>query len=267
MNKLKYIIVTALTLFSVLALGCGASKTEEQKPKPADVTLRMAAAASLEQVFSQKLITMFNAKYPHIKIEGVYDGSGKLQAQIENGLQADLFISAATKQMQALQSKGYMDEATVAPLLENQLVLIVPQADKGKLQGFEDIAKAKQPAIGDPASVPAGQYAREALTKLGLWEQVSSKASLGTNVTQVLHWVAEGSSDAGLVYATDAALQKQKVFVVAAAPAGALKKPVIYPLGVLKKAPQPKEAKLLADFLRSNEAMQIFKEYGFQQAK
>ena len=96
---------------------------------------------------------------------------------------------------------------------------------------------------------------------------MSAKASLGTNVTQVLNWVAEGSADAGLVYATDAALLKDKVQVVAEAPQGALQKPVIYPIGVLQKAPQAAAAKEFAAFLQSDEAMKIFEEYGFARAK
>ena len=93
------------------------------------------------------------------------------------------------------------------------------------------------------------------------------KASLGTNVTQVLHWVGGGSADAGLVYATDAALIKDKVRVVAEAPAGSLKKPIIYPIGILKNAPQTNAAKELASFLQSEEAMQAFAKYGFARAK
>ena len=141
------------------------------------------------------------------------------------------------------------------------------EEQKKRLEGFTDFSKAKHPAIGDPASVPAGQYAKEALTKLGQWDGIQGKVSLGTNVTQVLNWVAEGSADTGLVYATDAALLKDKVTVVAEAPAGSLKKPVIYPIGVLAKAPQAEAAKDFAAFLQTEEAMKIFAAYGFAQAK
>lgn len=261
MKKIFLLLFAALLLIA----GCGG----EQKAKIQDTkTVRLAAAASMEKVFTQKLIPLYQQKHPGVKIEGVYDASGKLQSQIESGLAADVFISAANKQMQALSDKGYMDKTTVKPLLENKLVLIVPaQNANAAIKDFASLAAAKHPAIGDPASVPAGQYAREALTKLGLWDKVSAKASLGTNVTQVLNWVAEGSADAGLVYATDAALLKDKVQVVAEAPAGALAKPVIYPIGVLQKAPQAAEAKSFAEFLQTDEAMKIFEEYGFARAK
>ena len=262
MKKILLLLLAALLAIA----GCGG----EQKATKAETTkaLQLAAAASMEKVFTQKLIPLYEQKHPGVKIEGVYDASGKLQAQIEAGLAADVFISAANKQMQALSDKGYMDKATVKPLLENKLVLIVPtQNANAAVKDFASLVAAKQPAMGDPASVPAGQYAKEALTKLGLWEQVSAKASLGTNVTQVLNWVAEGSADAGLVYATDAALLKDKVSVVAEAPQGALAKPVIYPIGVLQKAPQAAEARSFAEFLQTDEAMKIFEEYGFARAK
>lgn len=252
-------ILSSLLLLAVgagMLAGCGNDKPAEKQQ------VRIAAAASLEKVFTEKLIPMFNKKYPDIKIEGTYDSSGKLQMQIEQGLAADLFISAATKQMQALTDKGYMDKQKTVPLLENKLVLIVPAASDKKAAAFTDIAAAVQPAVGDPKSVPAGQYAKEALEKLGLWQQVSSKASLGTNVTEVLHWVAEGSADAGIVYATDAAAS-DKVKVVAEAPAGVLAKPVIYPMGILKQAPHPQTAGKFYDFLRSKEAAKVFEEAGF----
>lgn len=263
MKKLLCLILATLLL---LAVGCGGS--EKAVAPKATKTLRLAAAASMEKVFTQKLIPMYQQKHPDVKIEGVYDASGKLQAQIESGLAADVFISAANKQLQALAGKGYIDKSTVKPLLENKLVLIVPKNNANPaIKDFASFAMAKHPAIGDPASVPAGQYAQEALTKLGFWDEVQAKASLGTNVTQVLNWVAEGSADAGLVYATDAALVKDKVKIIAEAPQGSLAKPVIYPVGVLKNAPQSVLAKDFAEFLQTDEAMKIFEEYGFARAK
>ena len=157
MKKLLCLVFSLMV--AVMAAGCGGGD------KQAGKTLRLAAAASMEKVFTQKLIPLYQQKHPEIKIEGVYDASGKLQAQIESGLAADVFISAANKQMNALSEKGYMDKSTVKPLLENKLVLIVPKSGSA-IKGFEDFSKAKHPAIGDPASVPAGQYAKEAL-KIG----------------------------------------------------------------------------------------------------
>lgn len=255
---MKKMIFWCLLLVGLAAVvsGCG----NEQKVTG---TVRVAAAASLEKVFTEKLIPLFNKQYPEIKVEGVYDGSGKLQVQIEEGLAADIFISASEKQMKALLQKKIMQQETVRPLLENKLVLIVAADAQQHIAKFEDLTKVKHPVIGDPKSVPAGQYAQEALSKLGVWEQVSSKASLGTNVTEVLHWVAEGSADAGIVYATDAA-SNNKVKVAAVVPTGVLQKPVIYPMGMLAKAPHADDAKKFYEFLHSAQASVIFKEAGFE---
>lgn len=236
-----------------------ASSEAEMDKEP--VTILVAAAASLEYSYTEQLIPMFQEQYPWITVEGTYDSSGKLQTQIEEGLEADVFMSAAMKQMNALNDEGLMASDSIVELLENKIVLIEP-AGSEKFSRFEDIANADMVAIGDPESVPAGQYAKEALTNLGLWDAVSTKMSLGTNVTQVLGWIAEGSADAGIVYATDAATTG-KVRVVAEAPASSLAEKVIYPVGITANSAHPEEAKLFTDFLASNEALAVFKEYGF----
>ena len=174
----------------------------------------MAAAASLEYSYEEELLPMFEKENPNITVKGTYDSSGKLQTQIEEGIEADVFMSAATKQMNALTEQGLVEKDSVVDLLQNQIVLITAADSTLDLQNFEDITKANVIAIGDPESVPVGQYSKEVLTNLGIWDAVSAKASLGTNVTEVLKWVEEGSADAGIVYATDAATT-DKVKVVA----------------------------------------------------
>ena len=211
----------------------------------------------------EKLIPLFEEQNPGVKVEGSYDSSGKLQTQIEEGMEADLFFSAATKQMDALTEEGYMKEDSEADLLENKIVAIVPKDSKLELNSFEDLANAETVALGDPDSVPAGQYAKEALTSLNLWDEVSAKASFGTNVTEVLNWVAEGSAEAGVVYATDAAARAEDVEVKAETPEGSLAKPVIYPVGILERTEHSAEAEAFLKFLQSDEAGEIFKEYGF----
>ena len=187
---MKKFLVLAMSLMAMIVLGCGGTSNKATSPAKEVKTVQLAAAASLEKVFEQQLIPMFNKKHPEIKIQGIYDASGKLQSQIENGLNADLFISAANKQMQALDKKGYMDSASIKPLLENKLVLIVPAKGESTIKEFKDLAKAKHPAIGDPASVPAGQYAKEALTSLAFGKQLSSKPARATKLPRYCHgWV------------------------------------------------------------------------------
>lgn len=114
-----------------------------------------------------------------------------------------------------------------------------------------------------PASVPAGQYAEEALTSLGIWDRIQDKVSFGTNVTEVLNQVAASSADAGIVYATDAASMAEQVDVIAEAPEGSLKKKVIYPVAVLKGSAHSEEAADFVEFLKTEEAMKVFEAYGF----
>lgn len=223
----------------------------------------VAAAASLKNAYEEELIPMFQEEHPEIIVTGTYDSSGKLQTQIEEGLEADVFMSAATAQMDALNEEGLIQTDTIVNLLENKIVLIAPASGGEDLNSFEDIVKARSIALGDPASVPAGQYAREALTNLGLWDQIQDRVSFGTNVTEVLNQVAASSADAGIVYATDAASMPEDVRVIGEAPEGSLAEPVIYPVAVVAASAHPEEARAFVDFLQTEEAMEVFESYGF----
>ncbi|MBT9776477.1 molybdate ABC transporter substrate-binding protein [Clostridium sp. MCC353] len=236
--------------------------SDEGKDSGGETKILIAAAASLKYSYDEELIPMFEAKYPGIKVEATYDSSGKLQTQIEEGLEADVFMSAAMKQMNALKEESMVDGDSIVELLENKIVLIVPEGSDSEITSFEDIVNADSIALGDPDSVPAGQYAKEALTSLGLWEDAAAKASLGTNVTEVLNWVAEGSADAGIVYATDAATT-ERVRVAADAPEGSLAKKVIYPVGVVSASEHKDAAEKFVKFLQTDEAIGVFEKYGF----
>ena len=292
MRKQLYAVAAAILAAGMLA-GCsgGAKETEEQTSVQAEketetakipaaaeaeteaasekeeTELLVAAAASLKNAYEEELIPMFEAQYPGVIVTGVYDSSGKLQTQIEEGLEADVFMSAATKQMDALNEKGLIAEDTIADLLENKIVLIVSTGSDKGIQSFEDIVKADSIALGDPASVPAGQYSEEALTNLGLWDQIQDKTSFGTNVTEVLNQVAAGSADAGIVYATDAASMADQVEVVAEAPEGSLKTKGIYPVAVVKGSANTEVAANFVEFLTSDEAMKVFEAYGFSKGE
>jgi molybdate transport system substrate-binding protein len=206
---------------------------------------------------------MFEEKYPGAKVTPTYASSGDLQSQIENGLDADVFMSAANKQMNKLAEEGLVDNKTNLQFLENKVVLIVPKDSKANITSFEDLKNVNGTiAIGDPASVPAGQYGQEVLNNTGLWDSVEPKLSLGTDVTAVLNQVAQGSADCGIVYATDAK-SNDNVKVVCEAPDSALKTPVIYPVAVLKNSSDPDAANKFLDFLQTKEAKDVFVEYGF----
>ena len=262
----------AATETETIAAETTAAETEaeskaEAKADLGEQSILVAAAASLKNAYEDELIPMFEEQYPGVTVEGTYDSSGKLQTQIEEGLEADVFMSAATKQMKALDEEGIIASDTIVNLLENKIVLIVPTGSDSKIDSFEKIGDAASIALGDPESVPAGQYAKEALTNLNVWDSIQDKVSFGTNVTEVLNQVAAASADAGIVYATDAASKADQVTVVAEAPEGSLEKKVIYPVAVVKATAHEDAAKAFVDFLQTPEAIAVFESYGFVAAE
>ena len=270
MKSRSILIIAAIFIVAIVGVGAcsaglfdflGGNNSSNSNLTGQEVNL--AAAASLKNVYDEKLIPMFEKKYPGVKVTPTYASSGDLQSQIENGLEADVFMSAANKQMNALANKSLINNDTNVQFLENKVVLIVPKDSSANISSFDDLKKVNGTiAIGDPASVPAGQYGKEVLTNLGIWNATESKMSLGTSVTAVLNQVAEGSADCGIVYATDAK-SNDKVKVVCEAPEGSLKTPVIYPVAELKNPKHPEAAKAFMEFLKTKEAKDVFVEYGF----
>ena len=252
MKKLVSILCAFALVFGLA--GCGHEKKPEKK-----VTITIAAAASLEKTFEETLIPRFEKKYPNVNVKGVYDSSGKLQIQIEQGLDADVFFSAATKQMDSLVDEKLVDSKSVVNLLENKLVLIKGKDTKTAVKGISNITDAKMIAVGDPEVVPAGQYAKIAFTKTNTWDAIQNKISLGGNVTEVLSWVESGSAEVGLVYSTDAA-SSSKVTVL---DNNLLDTPVIYPVGRVTKTKHQKQANNLIKFLQTKESKDTFKKSGF----
>lgn len=225
--------------------------------------VNLAAAASLKNVFDDELIPMFMEKYPGVTVTPTYASSGDLQTQIENGLETDVFMSAANKQMNALVEEDIIDNDTNLQFLENKVVLIVPADSDSDISSFDDLKDVEgNIAIGDPESVPAGQYAQEVLNNTGIWDDVESKLSLGTDVTAVLNQVAQGSAECGIVYATDAK-STDDVKVVCEAPEDALDTPVIYPVAALKNSTDSEATQAFMDFLQTQEAKDVFVDYGF----
>jgi molybdate transport system substrate-binding protein len=261
----KQFVLFVAALLMLCSMGFAGGKKDQAAPAPVKepVTILVAAAASLRNSYEKDLIPLFQQKYPWITVTGTFASSGALQTQIEQGLEADVFMSAAPTQMNNLVGKNLVSADTVKPLLENKIVLIKPRGATTAVTSFQTITNAKTIALGDPASVPAGQYAQEAFTTLGIWDKVqATKPSLGTDVTQVLNWVGQGSADVGVVYATDA-VSIDTVEIIAEAPEGSLKQKVIYPVGIVAASAHPAEAKLFVDFLASAEGLTIFKAYGF----
>ena len=227
-------------------------------------------AASLSNAM-EEIQKDFNETYPDVEILYNADSSGTLQTQIEEGARCDIFFSAADKQMNALVDEDLAKKDTVEDILENKVVLIKPKDGETKVTGFENITDAANIALaGD--SVPVGQYAREIFDNLGITDEVNKmEINEGKNVSEVLAAVSEGSNEIGIVYATDAASVADKVYVIAEAPADALKTPVLYPVGLIEDKEASEDdtaaAEAFLEYIKSDDAMKVFEKYGFTEYK
>lgn len=224
------------------------------------VTLTVSAAASLKDVM-QDIQSTYSQEQPQTNISYNFASSGSLQQQIEQGAPVDVFVSAARKQMNALEQKNLLLAGTRKDLLGNEVVLIT--SGNAKILGFADLKRdqVKQVAIAEPKSVPAGQYGQEVLTTLNLFDTLRPKLVFAKDVRQVLSYVETGNVDAGIVYATDAKTS-QKVKIVATAPKNS-HSPIAYPVAILQDSKQPDAAKKFVDFLSSDQAQATFKQAGF----
>lgn len=261
-RKLFYFITWLVITACILIAGASCKNQVSQTPQT-NTNLLVSAAASLKETL-EEIKPLYQQTQTNKNITYNFGASGALQQQIENGAPVDIFISASKKQMDALEAKNLLIKETRRNLLTNRLVLIVPKSSKSSvgLSDFRQLTdpKIKKIAIGELKSVPAGQYAEEVLTKLGILEQVKPKLVLGNNVRQVLSTVASGNADAGIVYFTDAKTSPQ---VKIAAIAENLHSPIVYPVAILKNSKNVEAAKEYLQLLSSNPAKSIFEKYGF----
>jgi len=228
---------------------------------PARTTLTLSVAASLTQTIGE-IETQYRQTHGNVEFRNNFGGSGTLAQEIEQGAPVDVFLSAAAGPMDELQAKGMIEAETRHNLLRNQLLLIAPSGSR--LQGFAGLTDKgiRQIALGDPGSVPAGQYGKQTLTALNLYDQVKGKIVLAKDVRQVLTYVETGNADAGLVYATDAQ-GDSRVRIVATAPEGT-HDPIVYPVAVVGAGRESGAAQLFVEYLRSPAAAAIFVKNGFR---
>ncbi len=223
--------------------------------------LTIAAAASLTEAL-RKIGGNYQKQRPDVKLNFNFGSSGTLQKQIKNGAPVDVFVAAADQNMDELAKQKMIDTASRRNLAGNFLVLIVPKDGKMKLRRFKDACSPKviHIAIGGP-TVPAGMRSQEVFTNLGIWEAVLAKAVRGKDVREVLTQVELGNVEAGVVYATDAAVS-DKVRAVATAPAH-MHKPIRYPVAVVSDSKQKTAAQNFVQYLSGSAAKKILKRYKF----
>lgn len=252
-------VLAVLAATSLLMTGCGGDSGKNSDAKE----IHVAAAASLTDAMKE-ISAIYEKENPGTKIIFNFGSSGALQQAIENGGGSDLFFSAAQKQMDALEKSENILPETRKNLIENEIVLIVPNDSDKNIQNFSDLTQEniQHIALGEPKGVPVGQYSEEIFKNLNILDAVKEKSVYGSDVRQVLAWVESGEADCGVVYSTDAKIS-DKIKIVATAPENS-HKTVIYPAAVIKDSKNIDEAKKFLDFTSSDTAKKIFEKYGFK---
>jgi molybdate transport system substrate-binding protein len=248
------------TLAALAALSLPAASAEEQK-KP---ELLVFAAASLTNVLGELAANWEQSSGVSVKLS--FAASSALARQIETGGTADVFVSADQEWMDYLATRHLIDPSSRRDLVGNGLVLIAPADSPLKLEiapGFRlaDALAGGRLAVADPDTVPAGRYARTALTNLGAWNQVADRLVRAENVRTALTYVARGEAPLGIVYSTDAQIDK-KVKIVGSFPDNS-HPPITYPAAATATAGRS-AAPFLA-YLASNEAATVWKKHGFRE--
>ena len=250
MNKL---LQRSLALLLATGLSLAAHGTE----------LTVSAAASLSNAF-RELAPVFEAAHPGTRLQFNFAASGPLLQQIAKGAPVDVFASADQETMDQAQALGFVKAGQRRNFVSNTLVVIVPAAPASARvpSGLKDLTQAavQRVAIGLPASVPVGRYARGVLEAEGLWAAIEPKMIGAQSVRQALDYVARGEVDAGFVYATDAALMPDKVRVALTV---ATLKPVLYPAAPIAASPNLAAAQKFVDFLVTPPAQAVLARYSF----
>lgn len=223
--------------------------------------LIVSAAASLTNAF-RELAPFFEAQSPGVKLQFNFGASGALMQQIAKGAPADVFASADQETMNQAQAQGLVKADERHNFVSNTLVIVVPADGGNTPKALNDLLQAhyKRIAIGLPATVPVGRYAKSALEKSGLWSAIEPKMIGAQTVRQALDYVARSEVDAGFVYATDAAIMPDKVIVAFAIPTDT---PILYPIAPVAASANHAVAQKFVAFVNSRQAQAVLAKYGF----
>jgi molybdate transport system substrate-binding protein len=244
-------------VLTILVLVCGVPGTALAQE------LMVSAAISMKDAV-EELGKRFAQARPGVTLRYNFGSSGELQKQIEAGAPVDLFVSAAQRQMDELHARALILPASRRVFARNVLVAIKPAHSTLDLVRPGDLldARVQKVVIGNPKTVPVGQYTEESLRALGLWERLLPKLVFAENVRQALDYVARGEVDAGFVYATDVAIRRVKV-TETFRPAEDTYRPVTYPVAVVSDSRQPGLAQAFIDLLVGPEGLAVLSRLGF----
>lgn len=246
-----------LLIVGILALAELSPSSGSQAETP---PLVISAAVSLQESLEE--IGPLYRRERGVEVRYNFGGSGALEQQILHGAPVDVFIAAGSREMEALKTRGLVVDGTCGDLVRNELV-IATAANSPKISSFADLTRpdVRHIAMAEPASVPAGNYARQTLMHLGLWERLEPKLVFTGDVRQALIDVETGNAEAGLVYDTEVRLSS-KLRVAAWAPADS-HSPIVYPAAAIR-GPRTGAARAFLDFLSGPEAQAIFARHGFR---
>jgi len=223
--------------------------------------ITVSAASSLTNAF-QEIVQNYQTEYPETKVLLNFAASGVLQQQIARGAPVDIFASADEQTMDLAMADGLMNRASHRSFARNRLVVITPVNSKTILTQLTDLQQAgiERIAIGNPDSVPVGQYTKIALSEAGLWDTLQEKVIRTQNVRHSLDYVARNEVDAGFVYNTDAALLPEKVNIAFTVQMPA---DIIYPIAITRNSRNPAEAEKFIEYLLSAAGQAVMTKYGF----
>jgi molybdate transport system substrate-binding protein len=224
----------------------------------------LSVAVSLKDAV-EELGRGFTVGRPGVTLRFNFGASGDLQKQIEAGAPVDVFLSAASRQMDELEKQNLIVAATRRAFAKNALTVIKPADSRVDITKATDLLepRVQKIVVGHPKTVPAGQYAEESLRALGLWEKIQPKLIYSENVRQALDYVARGEVDAGFVYTTDAASRAQGVKEAFRPPEDTYR-PVVYPGAVVVASKQAALAQAFLDLLSGAQGRTVLARYGFQ---
>lgn len=240
-----------------LIMFCGLMGCSNKEPNNVEITVSIAA--SLKEPM-EKLKEKYE-KQNDTRIIYNSGGSGALKKQIEEGAEVDLFLSANSSYIDELIEKDLIDAKLSGDLLENLLVL-VKSDEAPKIQSFDDLIKADKIGLGEVTTVPAGQYAKEALINMNLWEGLKDKIIFAKDVSVVKSYVERGDVQYGFIYKSDS-LGMNSGEIALEVPKDAYEK-ILYKYGIVEKSKNKSQCQDFLNFINSKEAQMVFEEYGFK---
>lgn len=256
MNFCKLPLAVLLFVFA----SCATNSTTSGSASQTNENLTVSAAVSLKDAFSE-IGELYKNKTGKTVVFN-FGASGALQKQIETGAPVDVFASAGEKQMDELAAKNLVEDRR--NFAKNRLVLIVPADSKSNLPDLSRLTETevRKIAVGNPKTVPAGQYTQQVFEKLKLQNSLQPKLIFAEDVRQVLDYVVRGEVDAGIVYASDAQTGKEKIRVAAEIAEDA-HDPILYPIAVIKDSRQKASAREFSETVLSPEGQIILQKHGF----